>query len=176
MEAKATVALSSLPLRYPSSSSAAAARCLPQPFPSLSASAVPVDLRQHKRSNTSARSSSSSSSAAAATATATTTTAVTEPQKEKDLVFVAGATGKVGSRAVRELIKLGFRVRAAVRSAERASSLVQSVQQLKLEDGTATSREIIKPTELNLDRFISFKFPPIAINLIISSVQFDRSC
>jgi hypothetical protein len=48
-----------------------------------------------------------------------------QKEKEKDLVFVAGATGRVGSRAVRELIKLGFRVRAAVRSAERASSLVQ---------------------------------------------------
>jgi len=47
---------------------------------------------------------------------------------------VAGATGRVGSRAVRELIKLGFRVRAAVRNAQRASTLVQSVQQLKLDD------------------------------------------
>ncbi|CAN6180781.1 unnamed protein product [Urochloa humidicola] len=64
--------------------------------------------------------------------------------KEKDLVFVAGATGRVGSRAVRELIKLGFRVRAAVRNAERASSLVQSVQQLKL-DGDALSA--ISPAE-----------------------------
>lgn len=73
--------------------------------------------------------------------------------KEQDLVFVAGATGKVGSRTVRlvsscffsqvsrivspmlvgyhcphsfrELLKLGFRVKAGVRSAQRASSLVQ---------------------------------------------------
>jgi len=57
---------------------------------------------------------------------------------------VAGATGRVGSRAVRELIKLGFRVRAAVRNAQRASTLVQSVQQLKLDDNddaAAISRE-----------------------------------
>lgn len=63
-------------------------------------------------------------------ASASASSAATPPppqqqQKEKDLVFVAGATGRVGSRAVRELIKLGFRVRAAVRNAERASSLVQ---------------------------------------------------
>nr|CAB3451629.1 unnamed protein product [Digitaria exilis] len=65
--------------------------------------------------------------------------------KEKDLVFVAGATGRVGSRAVRELVKLGFRVRAAVRNVQRASSLslVQGVQQLKLDgDAAAIPREI----------------------------------
>jgi NADPH:quinone reductase-like Zn-dependent oxidoreductase len=53
-------------------------------------------------------------------------TAASAPaQKEKEVVFVAGATGRVGSRAVRELMKLGFRVRAAVRNARRATSLVQ---------------------------------------------------
>ncbi|KAI3446066.1 hypothetical protein Pfo_002731 [Paulownia fortunei] len=55
-------------------------------------------------------------------------------QKDGNLVFVAGATGRVGSRTVRELLKLGFRVRAGVRSIQRAESLVQSVQNLKLED------------------------------------------
>ncbi|KAL1208729.1 Protein TIC 62 [Cardamine amara subsp. amara] len=54
--------------------------------------------------------------------------------KEEDLVFVAGATGKVGSRTVRELLKLGFRVRAGVRSAQRAGSLVQSVKEMKLQN------------------------------------------
>ncbi|ESQ48005.1 hypothetical protein EUTSA_v10020309mg [Eutrema salsugineum] len=54
--------------------------------------------------------------------------------KEEDLVFVAGATGKVGSRTVRELLKLGFRVRAGVRSAQRAASLVQSVKEMKLQN------------------------------------------
>lgn len=54
--------------------------------------------------------------------------------KEEDLVFVAGATGKVGSRTVRELLKLGFRVRAGVRSAQRARSLVQSVKEMKLQN------------------------------------------
>jgi nucleoside-diphosphate-sugar epimerase len=40
----------------------------------------------------------------------------------------------------RELIKLGFRVRAAVRSKQRASPLVQSVERLELGEGTAGSR------------------------------------
>ncbi|KAK9287081.1 hypothetical protein L1049_015491 [Liquidambar formosana] len=61
--------------------------------------------------------------------------------KDEDLAFVAGATGKVGSRTVRELLKLGFRVRAGVRSAQKAETLVKSVQQMKLDvdiasDGT----------------------------------------
>ncbi|CAB4290279.1 unnamed protein product [Prunus armeniaca] len=45
--------------------------------------------------------------------------------KDENLAFVAGATGKVGSRTVRELLKLGFEVRAGVRSAQRAETLVQ---------------------------------------------------
>ncbi|XP_065856262.1 protein TIC 62, chloroplastic [Euphorbia lathyris] len=62
--------------------------------------------------------------------------------KDDNVAFVAGATGKVGSRTVRELIKLGFRVRAGVRSAQRAQTLVQSVKQLKL-DGS----EEVQPVE-----------------------------
>ncbi|XP_073148868.1 protein TIC 62, chloroplastic [Henckelia pumila] len=54
--------------------------------------------------------------------------------KDENLVFVAGATGKVGSRTVRELLKLGFKVQAGVRSTQRAESLVQSVQNMKLDD------------------------------------------
>lgn len=106
----------------------------------------------------------------AAAAAAAAATPEPKSTKENDLVFIAGATGKVGSRAVRytssssirsssrpasqssldrsvpgkiyssmlitaetrtlvcacrEFIKLGFRVRAGVRSAQRASSLVQ---------------------------------------------------
>ncbi|KAK7264328.1 hypothetical protein RJT34_31935 [Clitoria ternatea] len=58
--------------------------------------------------------------------------------KDDNLVFVAGATGKVGSRTVRELIKLGFRVRAGVRNAQRAGTLVQSVEKLKLDGASAS--------------------------------------
>nr|XP_025692507.1 platelet-activating factor acetylhydrolase IB subunit alpha [Arachis hypogaea] len=57
--------------------------------------------------------------------------------KDDNLVFVAGATGRVGSRTVRELIKHGFKVRAGVRSAERAGPLIKSVEQMKLDDGTS---------------------------------------
>ncbi|CAJ1933451.1 unnamed protein product [Sphenostylis stenocarpa] len=68
--------------------------------------------------------------------------------KDDNLVFVAAATGRVGSRTVRELIKLGFRVRAGVQNAERAGSLVQSVEQLKLDgarEGQAVERlEIVE--------------------------------
>ncbi|KAJ0980340.1 hypothetical protein J5N97_008595 [Dioscorea zingiberensis] len=67
---------------------------------------------------------------------------VNEPEKitkDKDLVFVAGATGRVGSRTVRELLKLGFRVRAGVRNAQRAETLVKSVQQMKLDDSSGST-------------------------------------
>ncbi|XP_010906903.1 protein TIC 62, chloroplastic [Elaeis guineensis] len=59
--------------------------------------------------------------------------------KDANLVFVAGATGRVGSRTVRELLRLGFRVRAGVRSAKKAETLVQSVRQMQLDDGAGTS-------------------------------------
>ncbi|KAL8542846.1 hypothetical protein ACS0TY_003654 [Phlomoides rotata] len=57
-------------------------------------------------------------------------------KKDGNLVFVAGATGKVGSRTVRELLKLGFKVRAGVRSIQRAEPLVQK---MKLDDVTGAT-------------------------------------
>ncbi|KAL9414997.1 hypothetical protein AB3S75_043300 [Citrus x aurantiifolia] len=66
--------------------------------------------------------------------------------KDDNLAFVAGATGKVGSRTVRELLKLGFRVRAGVRSVQRAENLVQSVKQMKL-DGELANKGI-QPVEM----------------------------
>ncbi|KAF3435627.1 hypothetical protein FNV43_RR22718 [Rhamnella rubrinervis] len=58
--------------------------------------------------------------------------------KDENLAFVAGATGRVGSRTVRELLKLGFQVRAGVRSAEKAEALVQSVRQMMLDTKNAS--------------------------------------
>ncbi|XP_016513247.2 protein TIC 62, chloroplastic isoform X4 [Nicotiana tabacum] len=75
--------------------------------------------------------------------------------KDGNLVFVAGATGKVGSRTVRELLKLGFKVRAGVRSAQRAQPLVKSVEQMKLEnaaDGRAKAIEKLEIVECDLEK------------------------
>ncbi|XP_019254882.1 PREDICTED: protein TIC 62, chloroplastic isoform X2 [Nicotiana attenuata] len=68
--------------------------------------------------------------------------------KDGNLVFVAGATGKVGSRTVRELLKLGFKVRAGVRSAQRAQSLVKSVEQMKLENAANEGAKAIEKLEI----------------------------
>ncbi|KAF7840910.1 protein TIC 62, chloroplastic [Senna tora] len=70
--------------------------------------------------------------------------------KDDNLVFVAGATGRVGSRTVRELIKLGFRVRAGVRNAQRAETLVRSVGELKLEGSQAV--EMLEIVECDLEK------------------------
>lgn len=39
-------------------------------------------------------------------------------------MFVAGATGRLGARIVRELLGQGFKVRAGVRSAEKAENFL----------------------------------------------------
>ncbi|GLU09008.1 hypothetical protein SLE2022_258880 [Rubroshorea leprosula] len=72
--------------------------------------------------------------------------------KDENLAFVAGATGRVGSRTVRELLKLGFRVRAGVRSAQKVENLVESVKQMKLDpiDGT-TPVEKLEIVECDLE-------------------------
>ncbi|KAH0720413.1 hypothetical protein KY285_006407 [Solanum tuberosum] len=75
--------------------------------------------------------------------------------KDGNLVFVAGATGRVGSRTVRELLKLGFKVRAGVRSAQRAQPLVKSVEQIKIEnttDGGAKAIEKLDIVECDLEK------------------------
>ncbi|KAJ0639914.1 putative NAD(P)-binding domain, NAD(P)-binding domain superfamily, protein [Helianthus annuus] len=69
-------------------------------------------------------------------------------EKDENLVFVAGATGKVGSRTVRELLKLGFNVRAGVRSTQRAEPLVKSVQQMKLDDALSDGSQPIEKLQL----------------------------
>ncbi|KAI7758267.1 hypothetical protein M8C21_003613, partial [Ambrosia artemisiifolia] len=71
-----------------------------------------------------------------------------DEEKDVNVVFVAGATGKVGSRTVRELLKLGFNVRAGVRSTQRAESLVKSVQQMKLDDTLSDGSQPIEKLQL----------------------------
>ncbi|KAH6556975.1 hypothetical protein KP509_1Z144700 [Ceratopteris richardii] len=50
-------------------------------------------------------------------------------RKSNKVVFVAGATGKVGSRTVRELLKLGYSVRASTRNVEKAQALFEDIEQ-----------------------------------------------
>ncbi|KAD3066516.1 hypothetical protein R6Q59_019260 [Mikania micrantha] len=69
-------------------------------------------------------------------------------EKDENLIFVAGATGKVGSRTVRELLKLGFNVRAGVRSTQRAESLVKSVKEMKLDDVLSDGSQPIEKLQL----------------------------
>ncbi|CAK9315846.1 unnamed protein product [Citrullus colocynthis] len=75
-----------------------------------------------------------------------------EDSKDEDLVFVAGATGKVGSRTVRELLKLGFRVRAGVRSSQKAETLVESVKKIKLDEAVEKLETVVcdleKPNQI----------------------------
>ncbi|XP_022952976.1 protein TIC 62, chloroplastic [Cucurbita moschata] len=66
-----------------------------------------------------------------------------EGSKDEDLVFVAGATGRVGSRTVRELLKLGFRVRAGVRSSQKAETLVESVKKMKLDEAVEKLETVV---------------------------------
>ncbi|KAI5577183.1 hypothetical protein POPTR_009G111323v4 [Populus trichocarpa] len=72
--------------------------------------------------------------------------------KDENLAFVAGATGKVGSRAVRELLKLGFRVRAGVRSAQKAEALAQSVKEMKLDVEGSQPVERLETVECDLEK------------------------
>ncbi|OMO73823.1 hypothetical protein CCACVL1_17132 [Corchorus capsularis] len=72
--------------------------------------------------------------------------------KDEDLAFVAGATGRVGARTVRELLKLGFRVRAGVRSAQRAETLVKSVKEMKVGPEGTTPVEMLEIVECDLEK------------------------
>ncbi|CAL9022077.1 unnamed protein product [Prunus brigantina] len=95
---------------------------------------------------------------AQASGTTTFSSEIVEPTskevdlKDENLAFVAGATGKVGSRTVRELLKLGFQVRAGVRSAQRAETLVQSVKQMKLDSEGTQPVEKLKIVECDLEK------------------------
>ncbi|CAH1451071.1 unnamed protein product [Lactuca virosa] len=86
--------------------------------------------------------------AAATTGLQPTETKTKDGEEDGNLIFVAGATGKVGSRTVRELLKLGFNVRAGVRSIQRAESLVKSVKQMKLDEALSDGTQPIEKLQL----------------------------
>ncbi|KAF3320447.1 Protein TIC 62 [Carex littledalei] len=118
--------------------------------------------------------SSSSSMKASATGSVASASGITKQQgasKEKDVVFVAGSTGKVGSRLVRELLKLGFRVRAGVRSSQRAGALVQSVKQMKPVDSTqAPPEERLEIVECDLENQSTIKAAIANASIVICCI------
>uniref|UniRef100_A0A7N0T265 NAD(P)-binding domain-containing protein n=1 Tax=Kalanchoe fedtschenkoi TaxID=63787 RepID=A0A7N0T265_KALFE len=72
--------------------------------------------------------------------------------KDEDLVFVAGATGRVGSCTVRELLKLGFRVKAGVRNVKKAEALIESVKTIKDASSTVQPVERLELVECDLEK------------------------
>jgi NADP-dependent 3-hydroxy acid dehydrogenase YdfG len=65
------------------------------------------------------------------TATLTGTTRIAKQNVVKDnVVFVAGATGRLGARIVRECLLAGYTVRAGVRSLEKGQDLIETAKEL----------------------------------------------
>ncbi|BBN00230.1 hypothetical protein MPTK1_1g27480 [Marchantia polymorpha subsp. ruderalis] len=63
--------------------------------------------------------------------------------KDNRTVFVAGATGNVGRRTVRELVKLGYKVRAGVRNVDTAQFLLEEEET----KGESKDEEVEEPTK-----------------------------
>ena len=58
---------------------------------------------------------------------------------------MAGATGRLGSRVVRELLNAGFKVRAGARNVEKAQEYVRAATALGVLSGAAASKlEIVE--------------------------------
>ncbi|XP_078170952.1 protein TIC 62, chloroplastic-like isoform X5 [Carex rostrata] len=126
-------------------------------FPTKTASSL-VDTNRRFFQCSAMPSSSMKASATGSVASASGISKQEGASKEKDVVFVAGSTGKVGSRLVRELLKLGFRVRAGVRSSQRAGPLLQSVKQMKPVDSTqAPPEERLEIVECDLENQSTIK-------------------
>ena len=63
-------------------------------------------------------------------------------------VFVAGATGRLGLRIVRELLQAGFKVRAGARNVSKAQNYVDVASSLGLLSSDAVKRLQIVPVDL----------------------------
>jgi NAD(P)H-binding len=65
-----------------------------------------------------------------------------------DVVFIAGATGRLGSRIVKQALLAGYRVRAGVRTAEKGEQLVEQIDEV---DGLSPNeRRLITCVEFDL--------------------------
>eukprot|EP00898_Chlorokybus_atmophyticus_P002104 jgi/Chlat1/2895/Chrsp2S04629 len=71
-------------------------------------------------------------------------------RNDSNTIFVAGATGRLGARIVRELLQRGFNVRAGVRNPEKAQALLQAAQGLDLLDGAGGRR--LQLVEVDLEQ------------------------
>ncbi|KAG0627969.1 hypothetical protein M758_2G240600 [Ceratodon purpureus] len=69
--------------------------------------------------------------------------------KDNNVVFVAGATGNVGSRVVRELVKSGFQVRAGVRAVAKGQALLEAA---KLAKTSSSEKEPVELVECDLEK------------------------
>ena len=63
-------------------------------------------------------------------------------------MFVAGATGRLGARIVRELLGLGFRVRAGVRNADKADTYLSIASSYGLLSAEELGRLTVVPCDL----------------------------
>lgn len=74
-------------------------------------------------------------------------------KKDANTVFVAGASGRLGIRIVRELAAAGFRVRAGVRSQEKAEGITQQLADLADVIGplSRTDESRIKPVYFDVE-------------------------
>ena len=63
-------------------------------------------------------------------------------------VFVAGSTGRIGLRIVRQLLLAGFKVRAGARNTDKAQSYAKLAEELGIVDSDAIKRLQIVPVDL----------------------------
>lgn len=63
-------------------------------------------------------------------------------------VFVAGATGRVGLRIVRELLLAGFKVRAGARNTDKAQGYAKLAEEFGIVSSDAVKRLQIVPVDL----------------------------
>ena len=84
------------------------------------------------------------------TQTFTGTTRIARQNVVKDdVVFVAGAGGRVGSRIVKECARAGYTVRAGVRSREKGQDLINSIR----DEGELTPQQLRKIRAEDFDLF-----------------------